>query len=54
MCFAKTRRLNPLLTKGFGFLLRKNKEAKSSPRQRGSDFPSENKEDYKWSMQTEK
>ena len=42
----KTRRQNPLLIKGFGFLLRKNKEDKSSAPAGQSHFPSENMEDF--------
>ena len=37
----KTRRQNPLLIKGFGFFLRKNKEAKSSPRPKELGFASQ-------------
>ena len=39
--FGKTRRTNPLLIKGFGFFLRKNKEAKSSPRPKELGFASQ-------------
>ena len=42
----ETRRLNPLLVIGLGFLLRKNKEAKSSPRHGLGFLLRKNKEDW--------
>jgi hypothetical protein len=48
--FGKTRRINPLLIKGFGFFLRKNKEDKSSPHQGIRIFPSEKQGGYRWNF----